>query len=87
MNHGRCKNCWWYKMLHGDTYQVIGYRLIKTDGSGICYMHTVNPGTDIEEPSYIGGESWCPDYINRERYNRDGKQTLVEWLNEIKTRI
>ena len=86
MNHGRCKNCWWYKMLHGDGYQVIGYRLYRNSGSGICYMHTVNPARYIEEPSYIGGDSWCPDYTNRERTNKSDKMTLDEWLESIKNR-
>ena len=86
MNHGRCKNCWWYKMLHGDGYQVIGYRLYRNSGSGICYMHTVNPARDTEEPYHIGGDSWCPDYTNRERTNKSDKMTLDEWLESIKNR-
>lgn len=84
MNHGKCKNCWWYKMLHGDGYEIIANKVYKTDGNGICYMHTVNPGRDIEEPYHIDGDSWCPDYSNRERTNKRDKLTLDEWLNNLR---
>ena len=73
-------------MLHGDGYQVIGYRLYRNSGSGICYMHTVNPASDTEETYHIGGDSWCPDYTNRERTNKSDKMTLDEWLESIKNR-
>ena len=84
MNHGRCKNCWWYKVTHGEGYKVIGGRLVKHDGEGVCYMHTTFPTTDYEEKHFVQGGSWCPDYCNRERTNKKDKMTLEEWLKSIR---
>ena len=83
MNHGRCKNCWWYKVTHGEGYKVIGARLVKHDGEGVCYMHTTSPCTDYEEKHIVKGDSYCPDYCNRERTNRKDKMTLEEWLENL----
>ena len=82
--YGHCKNCWWCKILHGEGYQVTSYRLVKTEAQGICYYQTVNPCTDIEERHYVNGDSYCPQYCNRERTNKRDKQTLEKWLNELK---
>jgi len=85
MNHGHCKNCWWYKTLHQEGYKLQNGRLVKSQGDGICYMHTVWPGMDIEEPHIVNCDSWCPDYCNRARTNKKDKLTLEEWLNDIKS--
>lgn len=37
---------------------------------GYCYMHN-NP---TKETSY------CPDYANRRKYNKENGQTLEEWI-------
>lgn len=57
---------------------------VKTEGNGICYMHTVNPATDTEDPHYVECGSWCPDYTNREKTNKRDKMTLDEWLNKLR---
>jgi hypothetical protein len=84
MNHGRCKNCWWYKVTNVEGYKVIGKRLVKQEGEGICYMHTIYPCKDYEEKHIVSSHSWCPDYCNRERINKQDKMTLDEWLKGLK---
>lgn len=84
MNHGRCKNCWWYKVTHGEGYKVVCGHLVKHEDEGVCYMHTTFPCTVYEEKHIVGGDSWCPDYCNRERTNKKDKMTLEEWLKNIK---
>lgn len=76
--------CWWYKTLHQVGYKLQNGVLVKIEDDGICYMHTVFPGKDYEEPYIVNGESWCPDYCNRARTNKKDKQTLDEWLQGIK---
>ena len=71
-------------MLHNKGYFIVGGKLISKYGNGICYCHTVNPGTDIEEPHAVDGDSWCPDYCNREKTNKKEKLTLDDWLTKIK---
>ena len=78
-NHGYCKNCWWYKETHTEKYAVLNGRIQRIDGSaGRCYMQN-GDGTPYKE---VIGSSYCPDYINRKKGNRIGKQTLEEWINE-----
>jgi hypothetical protein len=83
MNHGKCKNCWWYKMMHDERYRIIANRIFKDESDGICYMFTVNPKTNAEIVYYVNGGSWCPDYTNRKRTNKSNKMTLDEWLNNL----
>lgn len=83
MNHGKCINCWWYKPTKGQGYEVVGDRLIKHKGEGICYCHTINPCSDIEERHIAQENSWCPDYANRGKTDKADKMTLDEWLKSI----
>ena len=69
-NHGYCKNCWWWKPLHmAMPCQV--------DETGKCYMHSLG---DSQE--YTSECSYCPDYYNRKKGNREQKQTLEDWIKE-----
>ena len=75
MNHGRCKNCWWWKLVSVtlnaplSTNPLVNLAfLAKQKNRGICYMQSINvdiPGAEIfhETPE----DSYCPDYINRKR--------------------
>lgn len=59
MNHGRCKNCWWWGR-HPS--------LAIPQTRGICYMQSRNtdcPGAEVFHES--GENEYCPDYINRKR--------------------
>ena len=79
MNHGYCINCWWYKSIKGKHYIITNRGLRERFGNGKCYMHNSEDGnfTNIE------GDSYCPDYLNREHGNKVQKMTLEEWLNNI----
>lgn len=83
MNHGLCKNCWWYKVTKGEGYKFVGNHLVRHSGEGICYMQTINPCSGIEERYITNGDSYCPDYCNREKTNKTDKLTLEEWLLKI----
>lgn len=42
-------------------------------------MH--NGGNDFDlDFSFVDGESYCPDYINRTQGNREQKTTLYNWI-------
>ena len=32
----------------------------------------------------VDGDSYCPDYYNRKRGNKEQKMTLEQWINERK---
>lgn len=69
-NHGKCERCWWFKEQLGLTFP--------TD-SGDCYMQNDNQGRNCKEVSRF---SYCPDYINRKKWNNIFKQTLEDWIKE-----
>ena len=69
-NHGYCKNCWWWKTLHTAMP-------LDDDETGQCYMHSVGGHKE-----YSSEYSYCPDYYNRKKGNRERKQTLEEWIKE-----
>lgn len=80
MIHGYCINCWWYLLVNGQHYVVTKNGLKVNPGSGKCYMH------NSEEGNYttVQGDSYCPDYYNRKRGNKEQKITLNEWINARK---
>lgn len=84
MNHGLCKNCWWYKAIKGEGYKIVGRHFYRHDGEGVCYMHTCSPCLVTEEKYIVAGDSYCPDYCNRGRENKIMKMTLEEWLKGLK---
>lgn len=82
MNHGYCKNCWWYWPLTQGGYKIENFNVIQISGNGLCYMHngSYDSYQEVKENSY------CPDYCNRKKYNIINKQTLNEWLDEWKNK-
>ena len=68
-NHGYCKNCWWWKSLNAA--------MPLESEIGQCYMHSVGGHKE-----YLSERSYCPDYYNRKKGNREQKQTLEEWIKE-----
>jgi hypothetical protein len=77
MNHGYCINCWWYKVIKGRHYILTKNGLKEKLGNGKCFMHV----GDVDDFSLVDGDSYCPDYYNRKRGNKEQKKTLDEWLN------
>ena len=77
MNHGYCKNCWWYFSIKVGGYKLEKGKIIPYIGNGYCYMHNGDkePFKETKETDY------CPDYGNRKKYNIINKQTLEEWIN------
>ena len=60
MNHGYCKNCWWWK-------RHLSLAIPQT--RGICYMQSRNIDCPCAEIFHETPEdTYCPDYINRKRY-------------------
>lgn len=49
---------------------------------GICFMHTYSEDTITQEDSY------CPDFVNRKKYEKESGMTLKKWTeqNEFKGR-
>lgn len=45
---------------------------------GICWFQTHYE----DSPHYSYIDSYCPDYTNRLKSNKENKQTLKEWLEE-----
>lgn len=43
--------------------------------TGRCLMHSYSP----EAMNVADENSYCPDYVNRERNNKRGKETLEEF--------
>ena len=49
---------------------------------GICFMHTYS------EDKITLQDSYCPDFVNRKKYEKESGMTLKEWTeqNEFKGR-
>ncbi len=73
MNHGKCKNCWWYWFIRGTQYKLCQGKLTSFPGHGICFMHSTK-----YKPHRMDEDSWCPDYIN---YKKE-KMKLEDWIKE-----
>ena len=80
MNHGLCINCWWYQLIQGRNYIITNHGLVEKLGCGRCYMHKSEEG----DFTTVEGDSYCPDYYNRKRGNKEQKMTLEEWYNARK---
>lgn len=80
MNHGRCKNCWWWKVTRGCRYELDKNGLTYIKAKGVCYCWSYNVGdkgseilSDQEEDGY------CPDYWNRKKGEKE-MGTLDAWI-------
>lgn len=71
-NHGYCRNCWWWKEIF-----AIGI-VSSLKRKGQCWMHCGDniPYSVKEEDSY------CPDYYNRKRGDKEDG-TLDDWIRNI----
>ncbi len=78
-NHGYCKNCWWYKEIQGERWNLTKSGLTKLSGYGHCYMHRDNETPYTKKDS----NSYCPDYINRLKEIKYGNKTLEEWIQGL----
>lgn len=73
MNHGYCKNCWWWKRHLSLTI---------VQDKGICYMQSKNidiPGAEFFKET--NENSYCPDYTNRKKQEKKNG-TLEKWIEE-----
>ena len=77
MNHGKCINCWWYLSIKGRNYIVTNSGIKEKFGSSKCYMHN----GDVDDFTTVEGDSYCPDYYNRKRGNKEQKMTLGDWID------
>lgn len=78
MNHGYCKNCWWYK--ESQKRRLIS---VPIGVKGICYMQSKNVGIEgAELLKEVTSVDYCPDYINRAKEVKYGGKTLDEWIAE-----
>lgn len=77
MNHGNCINCWWFKAIKNRSHIYTDDGLKVMLGYGKCYMLT----SDVGNYSVVNDNSYCPDYYNRRRGNKEQNITLDEWLN------
>ena len=76
MNHGYCKNCWWLEESSQEFTIVTANGLKKFPCEGLCWMHG----------GMVNGDSYCPDYYDREYGNIESKMTLQEWIDKNKLR-
>lgn len=70
-NHGYCRNCWWWMPPSPD---AIPTELFKSC-VGKCYMES-----DANFSKYTTPTSYCPDYINRKKEDKNG--TLEDWIKQ-----
>ena len=75
MRFGHCKNCWWWEKIPSTIDVVDGH------STGMCWMQ----GTSYS-PRHTGADSYCPDYANRRKTNKEFGQTLEEWKLECKSK-
>lgn len=83
MNHGRCKNCWWYLQTEPPKWTPTKWSLILKPCGGRCYMHV---GSDGVPYTMMDGASYCPDYINRKRGDKEQGMTLSDWIKGLPAR-
>lgn len=75
MRFGHCKNCWWWDKIP-STCDVDDEHSV-----GMCWMQ----GTSYS-PYQTEADSYCPDYTNRRKTNKEFGQTLEEWKLECKSK-
>lgn len=87
MNHGYCKNCWWYKSTVLQHYYFDGSgQLTKHPGGGRCYKH--HAGNEDEygnDYKIVASDCYCPDYCNRKKEEKTSG-TLEDWISAEKNR-
>lgn len=66
MRFGHCKNCWWWEKIPSTIDVDDGH------STGICWMQVF----------YSKPDSYCPDYTNRCKTNKEFGQTLNEWKSQ-----
>ena len=64
--------------MKGHTYDVAEGRLVEHKAHGIC-MFQSNCGYFC----HCDEDSYCPDYCNRNRVNKQDKQTLEQWMEKM----
>lgn len=75
MRYGHCKNCW-YWLPDRELKVSLYHDAIPT---GTCYAASNYP------PSKTKATTYCPDYINRRKGNKDGKlQDMIKQYGESK---
>ena len=76
MNHGYCKNCWWWLADQKPCYGVVNGRICRiSPEKGKCYMQNSDEGSF----KITGGNAYCPDYVNRKKEEKKNG-TLEEWI-------
>lgn len=81
MNHGHCKNCWWWKWSHPlfDTTNLLNLaKELEIGGVGKCYMQNGDDATY----AITRGDSYCPDYVNRKKEEKRAG-TLDEFIKTL----
>lgn len=77
MNHGYCKNCWWWHQVKSHSWTIENASLVEHKAHGICLMHS---NTICDFYDHANEDGYCPDYTNRKRTNREQKLTLEQWM-------
>ena len=81
MNHGYCKNCFWF--LPGteeDAIDIETGESSRVSNPGYCYMHN----GDLGPYKCVRERCYCPDYTNRKKGEREFKTNLQEWIKSIR---
>ena len=79
MNHGYCKNCWWFKFITNQEFAFGNDgRLQRVLRRGQCWMHDSDKGhyKETDENSY------CPDYTNRKK-KVAGMKSVDEFIKSL----
>ena len=87
MNHGYCKNCWWWR-CESNVHPANISKEFKTVWEllndkpfprvwGDCHMQL---GENVLEHRTME-DSWCPDYINRKKEEKKSG-TLEDWIKK-----
>ena len=89
MNHGYCKNCWWWKgesvvpqvsKEFKNIWESLNNKKYPTV-KGVCYMQSKNIGIPGAEFLKETTESeYCPDYVNRKKEEKENG-TLENWID------
>jgi hypothetical protein len=81
MNHGYCKNCWWWQRLSEVKKETPANHCLNTlrpilqPTYGRCWMQI----GDGEFFKLTDEDNYCPDYANRKKEERKNG-TLERWL-------
>ena len=84
MNHGYCKNCWWWKRFSGDEKDTpanpdLGVLyLVLQPSYGRCWMQI----GDGELVRMTHEKNYCLDYVNRKKEEKKSG-TLEDWVKTL----